>query len=201
MRARSNRGSAAVKTMKPADVAPFILDAAATAHERKPFVGGFFNAYEAAVTWELFNAALNRGLWNTGQEMPLGQGQTTCDLVLPLSEGKRLWLEVKMWWFLMNAYRRPYAVQSKTRSWPWTDWMRLPQDRKNHRAVLLVRTWDDGQGAKAKAGDWLVQLAEMMADQRGATKYAKHPLKSFTYQGDQKHTRHGDLILWSSTLV
>jgi hypothetical protein len=76
----------------------------------------------------------------------------------------------------------------------------LPQDRKNHRGLLLVRSWDDGQGAEAKAYDWLVRLAEMMADQGDATKYAKHPLKSFTYQGDEKHTRQGDLILWCTTL-
>jgi hypothetical protein len=199
MRARSTKRPAAVTTLKPSEVAPFILEAAVTAHERKPFVGGLFNASEAAVRWEIFNAALNRGLWNTGQEIALGQ--RNCDLVLPLGGGKRLWLEVRMWWFLMNAFKRPYAVQSKSRSWPWADWVRLPQDRMNHRGVLLVRTWDDGEGAKGKADDWRVQLAEMMAYQGGATKYAKHPLKSFTYRGDQKHTRQGELILWCTTLT
>jgi hypothetical protein len=183
--------------LDPLEASPFLLDALQAAHERQPFVGGLFNAYEPALHYELFTAALARGLDDTWQEASLGRGQTSCDLVLPLSGAERLWVEVKMWWFLYEAYEARYLNFEKTRGWPLADWERLAHvPEGGHRALLLVRTWDSPIGKK-KADDWLDDLMPMMGRAEAPSPVAR-PLASRTYPAPHKHTREGDLVLWSS---
>lgn len=183
-----------------ADAANFLFDALQGAHEREPFVGGLFNAYEPAVHYELFNAALARGLDDTWQEAALGKGQTSCELVFPLVGADRLWVEVKQWWFLLDAYASPYVNFRKTFGWPLADWERLahpPVGRQ--RALLLIRTWDNDAGL-AKAEDWLEGLKPMMA-RAGAPPPLTRALKPRAYPAPKLHTRMGDAILCSSTLA
>lgn len=190
----------ATATLEPTKAADFLLDALQAAHEREPFSGGLFNAYEPAVHYELFTAALGRGLDDTWQEEPLGRGQTTCDLVFPLVGEDRLWVEVKMWWFLFEAYASRYVNYGKTRGWPLADWERLAHPPKGrHRALLLIRTWDSDAGTQ-KAVEWLDGLKTMMT-RAGAPSPIARPLRSRAYRSPQPHTRAGDVVLWSSTIV
>jgi hypothetical protein len=185
--------------LDPKEASSFLLDALQAAHDREPFVGGLFNAYEPALHYELFNAALARGLDDTWQEEALGRGQTTCDLVFPLVGDDRLWVEAKMWWFLFEAYASSYVNYEKTRGWPLADWERLAHPPKgHHRALLLTRTWDNEAGLK-KADEWLDGLTKMMIA-AGASSPVSRSLKSRTYAGPHRHTRYGDVILWSSTI-
>jgi hypothetical protein len=176
----------------------FLFEALHGAHEREPFVGGLFNAYEAAVHYELFNAALARRLDETLQEESLGKGQTSCDLVFPLSNDDWLWVEVKMWWFLHQAYNSPYVMLGKTHDWPLIDWERLEYPPKGRqRALLLVRTWDDA-AAKKKADEWRDGLIRLMAERGAPASPLVLALKERTYPGPKEHTRSGDVLLWCS---
>lgn len=186
--------------LAPESAVQFLLDSLEIAHRREPFVGGLFNAYEIAIHYELFTAALAEGLHDTWQEAPLGNGQTTCDLVFPLQGNDRLWVEVKQWWFLHHAYETPYVNFGKTKGWPLVDWERLASiPSGTQRAVLLLRAWDDDKG-KDKANEWLDSLVPLMK-QSGAPELPEfRSLKAFTYPGSRSHTRNGDAILWSSTM-
>lgn len=182
-------------TLSPDGAVPFILSALEKAHERAPRVGGLFNAYELAVHYEIFNAALAHGLDDTWQEAALPEGRGKCDLVLPLGT-ERLWLEVKSWWFLHHAYKSPYVNQAKTTSWPASDWLRLAAEE--HRAVLLLRTWD-GEGGKAE-GDRRLEVLDGEMRRLGAPAPVTHGLNLHSYKMPAGHWRAGDAIIWSSTL-
>ena len=202
--------------LSPAAAIDWILNALVEAHERPRSVGGLFNGYEVALHYELFSAALRRGLHDTRQEEPLGHGQTSCDLVLPLVGGRWLWLEVKQWWFLDAAYQGGrYANQDKTRSWLVNDWMKLRNSHhsKDHEhALLLMRTWDT-EDAYQLAEDWRGKVDSALSGM-GARQHDPRPLKEHVYVSakayDPKreanwrrgaattHTRRGDLITWSS---
>lgn len=163
-------------------------------------MGGLFNAYEVAVHYELLTAALAEGFHDTWQEASLGKGQTSCDLVFPLLEEDRLWIEVKQWWFLHTAFETSYVNFSKTKGWPLIDWERLASvPRGRQRAVLLLRSWDDEAG-KTKADQWLNGLIPMMRQAGAPELPAFRTLKAYTYPGSRPHTRHGDAVLWSSTM-
>jgi hypothetical protein len=179
-------------SLKPSETTAFIFDSLRDAHERKPFVGGLFNAYEPAVHYELFNSALARGLNETSQERPIGKGQTSCDLVFPLADGEELWLEVKQWWFLSKAYASPYFMQTKCRGRPVGDWEKLGE--KRYRAVLLLRAWDDVVGEQ-RADAWVAGISPLIV---GAQEVASMILKEYAYAGSRPHTRFGDALLWSS---
>ena len=181
------------------EVAPFLFNALQRAHEREPFVGGLFNAYEPAVHYELFNAALAERLDETLQEEPIRDGgQTSCDLVFPLIDNDWLWVEVKMWWFLHQAYDSPYVMLSKTHQWPCDDWCRLETLRKGkQRALLLIRAWDDA-AAKQTADAWLDRLIPLMAESGAPAGPLVRTLKERTYPRPRAHTRTGDLLLWCS---
>lgn len=180
-------------TLRAEDLGRFLLASTTDAHERDLDVGGLFNAYEPAVHFALFTAALRRGLWDTTQEEPLGSGQKSCDLVLPLHDGRRAWVEVKMWWWLSEAYDQPYWMLSKSAGGPASDWKRLePKVRQGDaRAVLLLRCWDDVHG-KAVADDWLRNEALLVG--RPSTDAAV--LDQVQYEGRRRHTRRGDVTLW-----
>lgn len=173
----------------------FIFAALQKAHSERLSVGGLFNAYEPVLHYNIYCSALDEGSWDTTQEQPYGEGQKTCDLKIPLSDNASIWLEIKMWWFLFDAYESPYVMQSKTKYWPVDDWKRLQKIPKNdHRALLLMSVWDNDRG-RNMASDWLSSLTDELR-KNNVPALVNRQLDPAAYQGKYKHTRAGKLILW-----
>jgi hypothetical protein len=105
-----------------------------------------------------------------------------------------------MWWFLHKAYQSRYVNLAKTQRWPLEDWKRLanvPAGRQ--RALVLLRTWDSEMGQKT-AKEWLDALSLLMTHEEAPPPLSRR-LMPRDYPAPNKHTRAGDIILWSSTLA
>lgn len=180
--------------MGSGDVAEWVSDLVVECHGRHdPFVGGLFNAYEKAVHYELLTRLYQRGVWRAECERPIPGTGGKCDLVIPLDEGGRLWLEVKLWWFFLGPTVRAWTME-RAKTWPVGDWEKL--ERCNgRRAVMLVRMWDDP--GRTQADRFLADLKPSMTA-RGAPEPLRRELREFTYPAPLNYTACGDVHTWVS---
>ncbi len=137
-----------------------------TAHLARLHSGGLFNAYEKAVQYELINSLYAAGLWGATVEHPLPTRSGRCDLVIPLGDDRKLWVELKMWWFLYKKSPWQFASVRKVLPWPKGDWEKLECVTKqaHDRAVVLLRFWDDHESAKATSSAWFTELMHEWQD-------------------------------------
>jgi hypothetical protein len=185
--------------MNPNDIATELLKIVEAAHIRNRTVGGLFNAYEKVVHYEILTALYRKGLWTANQEMPLELNKgCRCDLMIPLGD-TRLFLEIKMWWFLygrlaFKTFGKPSDLQ---KTWPANDWRKLKDgvSSQDHRGVLLMRSWDDKPDAVLAANSRLLELQQELETIGAPTPMVKD-LAAFSYPAPWNCTVSGDAHLW-----
>ncbi len=137
-------------------------------HDRELAVGGLFNAYEKALHFALITEAYRDGYWSAEQEQRLGRG-ARIDVCFALDERRKLWVEMKQWWFLYNpAYA--YWTAPTYRNSLLQDWEKLTVARQggDRRAVMLMRAWDSTEQAKQDADNWLREVSDSKQLQGGS---------------------------------
>ena len=160
-------------------------------HERGPFVGGLYNAYEKAVHYGLATEALRAGYLETDQELPIGRTREKCDVVLKGNDTE-VWIEVKQWWFLYEPYH-DWTLE-KYKNSILSDWDKLRHLKNAPRAVMLLRTWDATEESKKEADAWLGDIAAKLEHKGGI--HATRDLKHCTFVRTVRYDFRGDVHVW-----